>query len=214
MTRPVPHPLQLLRETTHTLARPPQRCFRISAPWRLNQRFQVPLQGPIPLDRPFSSSTGPPNSSSDPHPLWRLLQLPRPYPNRTPRHPCRSVHQGGSPKAKRLRFRSSHDTSHPLIEVLLDQSETPTDDPFVHHSSDSILSTPRIWLAASGVSITASLQYTASARGACGGEGRTVGSESGGSKINRPSTLASGHYTGERAHSSDIVYGSLALSPV
>src|ERR1700680_1230545 len=54
--------LERWRQSTHTLAGPPQRRSRVTARRRLDQRFEIPQQGGILGDRGFASRSRPPNA--------------------------------------------------------------------------------------------------------------------------------------------------------
>src|SRR6202163_2061832 len=104
--------LERWRQSTHTLAGPPQRQSRVTARRRLDQRFEIPQQGGILGDRGFASRSRPPNA------LRGLLprQFLQPPPDRARCNPGRHRDHGNPSITRGERLGRRYQTTAPFVK--------------------------------------------------------------------------------------------------
>ena len=140
MARAVSLAGEFRRQPPNALARPTQWGLRISPRRRLDQLLQVRDQRRILIDRTFAPCPRAANPAGRQKLRSARLQLLRPDPNGSPGHASGPRHRRHAAPPYCLGFGRRQQSSHPFIEMLLDELEPPPNRPRVHHPRDNIQS--------------------------------------------------------------------------
>ncbi len=115
MTGPVFQALEFGGQLPQALTGPPQRGFRIAPRYRFHQRFQIALQGCVPVDGPLAARPSPPDSLAARR-LRSHLEFGHSADHRPTRQPAGAGYRRYSAKTHGLRFGCRDQTPRPLIQ--------------------------------------------------------------------------------------------------